>query len=514
MKMLKKIFGVATVYVAFGSMSLRADFGQDLRNICAWCGVDQYDGDAAEVQEKYEKLYSEFKKAVSEECKRLRAQKVLDLKDVKKPFCLATDGEAYIFTFSQKLWEHVKTYMAKTKDFIPHFKTDSVPLLKQSCQFVFVRRMCGLVHFCIRSFAGRFGSEKLFNEKDCDVNFDTATEILKPFCKEILCEKDIKDTVFKIFPPFKGFLEKKLRNVKDCVGFKENNNGWVNWNGLSGITESYAGMVKWLNECCGRISQIFSERWSKLTEVRREDFDAFLEGIGGNLEGVLKMRESVQQSEEERKKNIVAQIKFLLSGRDAICDWYDNVTKKLTSLEKETNYFVEHCSEPRRLRIELSEIARTFDGSDQFSLERFLEIKKTLDEENKYRSGIEAARKNVVDAEECLKQVVNDIGAAYENLSQKKFAVPKNQQEERKFMEYALNIEQCNAYLKAFFYLHTLFRNALREHVSLVVNLCEQNNKKVKGVQHLGLSTIKLTNDFDEDAAAPDEEAKFVSAIE
>lgn len=499
MKMLKKIFGVATVYVAFGSMSLRADFEQDLWNICEWCGVNPDDVDAAKVREKYESLYSEFKKGVFDKCKILREKKVLDLKDVKKPFCLATEGEAYIFTFSQELWEHVGTYMA-TKDFIPHFKTDSVQLLEQSCRFVFARRMCGLVHFCIRSFAGRFGSEKLFNEEVCDVNIDTANEILEPFGEKLYVEADIKGTVFEIFSSFKGLL------VGLEAEYKKNDNEWVNRNDLSRITESYAWMVNELKECCGRISKIFSERWSKLTEVRREDFDTFPKGIGSNLEGVLKMRESVQKSEKKRKEQIVAHLELLLSERDAALDQLKKASEKLTALGNETNY-LKHCSESRCLRIELSKIARTFDGSDQSSLKSFLEIKEKLDKENEYCSDIEAARKEVVNAEKCLTQVLNDIEAEYEKLSKEKFAVPEKQQEERKFMKYALDVEQCNAFLKAFLYLHTLFRNALREHVSLMVNLYEQNNKK-----NPGLGTIELTNDFDKDTVSA-KEAKFASAI-
>lgn len=361
-----------------------------------------------------------------------------------------------MFEFGYQLWEYVKIYLSKAKESVKYFVDPSVEMLNPSCQCVFARRICGLVHFCIRNFAGRFGAKELFDTKDCDVNKNTATEIWRPFGRGYFCEEDVERSVFGNLSPFtkrlKNILEKKKYATK--MGFLESEEEYekrMNKSCLSGIIDSYDLMVCGLNDNSKHISEVFSMRRSGLAEVRQEDFDAFLERAVDNLEGVLEMQRSIQNFEWEREKKIQKNLGWLLEGKRDACKELDKATEDLRVLETKMD-FVERCSQPRVIRMELYEIARTMDGSDPSCKKKCLEKMKRLQEEDKYRTEVEAARKKVVEVEQSVMFWVNLVAEQYEKLPEEEFAVSK----EKKLIEYALGIEQCNAYLKAFFYLYTL----------------------------------------------------------
>lgn len=62
-KMLKKVFGVATVCVAFGMTNLKATFEQDLHSVCMWFNLDPEFPEFKDIRRSlnaYRKLYRSF----------------------------------------------------------------------------------------------------------------------------------------------------------------------------------------------------------------------------------------------------------------------------------------------------------------------------------------------------------------------------------------------------------------------------------------------------------------------
>lgn len=175
-KMLKKIFGVVTVFVAFGVCDLKADFEQDLQNV-----YKKYEINPVAVSiflDSYKSLYQEFKDKVVVKMRklhnlRLKGKKIIDDGSV---FCPG-ESEIEMLRFAEWLWNEVKNYEMEAKRI--DCWHDAV---KYECYDAFVRRMCNFGFVCIRFSAGRFASEKmLFDEKDIESEEKVIGGILKSF---------------------------------------------------------------------------------------------------------------------------------------------------------------------------------------------------------------------------------------------------------------------------------------------------------------------------------------------
>ena len=182
-KMLKKIFGAATVCVAFGATELKADFKTDLMKVCKKYGVDPKSKEANAFAIAYRVLYRDFKKEVVPKMVELRNSYLAEEKKI-----IAGDGvflpgksEIEMLEFAKWLWQRVKAYQIKGKEIInqklkelKESKNKTEELLLREYREVFRRRMCNLSFVCIRFFAGRFAlEEKLFAPKDCVSDFIT-----------------------------------------------------------------------------------------------------------------------------------------------------------------------------------------------------------------------------------------------------------------------------------------------------------------------------------------------------
>ena len=156
MKMLKKIFGVATVYVAFGSMSLRADFEQDLLSVCKKCEVDP--AGVSISLESYKFLYQDFKGKVVVKMRklhnlRLQENKIVDDDRVSCP----GKSEIGMLKFAEWLRVQVKNYEMQAKEI--DFWNDAV---KHGCRDAFMRRMRNFGFACVRFCVG----EKMLGSKE------------------------------------------------------------------------------------------------------------------------------------------------------------------------------------------------------------------------------------------------------------------------------------------------------------------------------------------------------------
>ena len=103
-KMLKKVFGVATVFVAFGSTGLKADFEADLLNVCKKCKVDP--AGVSIFLGSYKSLYQEFKRKVVVKMRkfhnlRLKEKKIVDDGSI---FC-PEKSEIEMLQFAKWLWK-------------------------------------------------------------------------------------------------------------------------------------------------------------------------------------------------------------------------------------------------------------------------------------------------------------------------------------------------------------------------------------------------------------------------
>ena len=223
-KMLKKVFGAATVCVAFGATELKADFKTDLLLLCERYNVDPKSETTDAFLKFYKTLYRDFKRETVQEMVGLRNSRLAEEKKI-----IAGDGvfcpgksEIEMLVFAQRLWRRVEFYNIKCWEMLE--KRVSNKMLKKSvsnknqkegkflsgCSAVFMRRVCNLSFACIRFFAGRFALEKkLFDTKACPIDFttDLHSELKKSvftccfrnsfekFCKKLEATSKISDVL-------------------------------------------------------------------------------------------------------------------------------------------------------------------------------------------------------------------------------------------------------------------------------------------------------------------------------
>ena len=178
-KILKKIFGAATVCLAFGVCDLKADFKTDLLLLCERYNVDPKSETTDAFLEFYKTLYRDFKREIVQEMVGLRNSRLAEEKKI-----IAGDGvfcpgksEIEMLVFAQWLWQRVEFYNIKCWEMLEKRvsnKNQKEGKFLSKCGAVFMRRVCNLSFACIRFFAGRFALEKkLFDTKACPIDFIT-----------------------------------------------------------------------------------------------------------------------------------------------------------------------------------------------------------------------------------------------------------------------------------------------------------------------------------------------------
>ena len=278
-KMLKKIFGVVTVFVAFGVCDLKATFDQDLLNVCK-----KYKVNTKEVNiflDSYKSLYQEFKDKVVVKMRklhnlRLKGKKIVDDGSV---FCPG-ESEIEMLRFAEWLWNEVKSIRETAQQ-----STCGHEVLDKECYDAFMRRICNFGFACIRFSAGRFASEKmLFDEKDIESEEKVIGGILKSFPADM--RDCIKNETF-----CNGVCLNRALYICDGENRKW---GWEEY--IEGIYKRCLGVLDHAKGC-----RLYLE---KLSEQDFDKINAFLKSVKGNanvLREDYKIKKEIDRLKKEKE---------------------------------------------------------------------------------------------------------------------------------------------------------------------------------------------------------------------
>ena len=485
MKMLKKIFGVVTVSVALGAVSLKADFEKDLAGIRSWFDLETSES-AGGLVEKYSDLYSKFKKDVLEEFLELSKLRCAENADPSHmdDLHLPTKGEVEILKFAFSLWSCIWQYADPGEKLVIGYcekeKNDTCRAFSAGCYSVFMRRMCEFGLTCIRNAAGRFESEALFNEEELKPNCNTVREIMKPFLKSVgIC---VVDHLFEDFTKKIKECEHITMQPKDAKAF------------CISMFKGYEKTAGCLAGYCESLLAVVSKSYSSLSTMPKGNLEMLK---GKNIDAFL---EGYAQLDAEREEAILEELKPMLAKKDAVCECLKQGSQELRDLEGKIDFPV-YCAKPNELRQNLAKMVQNFKGNNQSYKKKEYEqvtgeLKKEHDEHDLFWKKIEALRKEVFELEKEVLRQKDAVEAEYKRLlSEKSF-------EEEDLAQYVLEIRKCDAYFKSFFYGHTIIKNVL--HGSVLKKLKDHMNKVINK-KHL--KELELTDDFG------DEYDNFVKSI-
>ena len=280
MKMLKRIFGVVTVSVAFGVCDLKATFEQDLQNVCK-----KYEINPVAVNiflEFYKSSYQEFKGKVVVKMRKLHnlCPKKKRLFDDGSVFCPGK-SEIEMLQFAEWLWKQVKNYEMEAK------KVDCWhDAVKYECYDAFVRRMCNFGFACIRFLAGRFASEEiLFNKKDIE------------------SEEKVIDGIMESFPAsMRDYIKKKtfcngvcLYRVLFICDRKNAKWGWKEY--TAGIYERCWGVLDHAKGCRLYLEKFSDQDFDKINALWKS-----VKGDANVLREDYEIREEIDKLKKEKER--------------------------------------------------------------------------------------------------------------------------------------------------------------------------------------------------------------------
>ena len=501
-KMLKKVFGAATVCVAFGATELKADFEEDLKRVCNYFEIK----DIKKVKDKFLPLFDDFKKSVRDAIWETKNNPKLEsegkiesiLKFLKK---LESDSSGKIKgEEAKKTGELIKeakenamsNEISKTSCFPMRRAIDALLFavevseasegsfdekrlkkgndLLYACQFVFLRRICGLIDVSVRELAGSFDLSQLSGE------FEKLQNEQKTFGSwKVLPISDLKNTFFLDPSKFNGRLSekkssedstwRKLCRAQRSLLFRQN----VFNKGLLGYVKS-------------KLDLISSE------EIWEEGFFEFFKKYSN-------------EDLVERRKEVKASDKLLKSDSEyrPLFEAKENAVEKLNAMvkdyEKRSRFIEEKRYQAVALDKQLLEIGRNI-GKGEVSWKEYEEMKKCIEKIDPEMNGcyeeLEILRGKISKQRKEVFTCISEIKDWYLKKGES-----SDSEKERKFLKNAIGLRQIEIFLKTFFCGNAFMREKLQIFVSSLLN----DVKKVKTKEN-GDVKFELTDDFEKEYKA------------
>ena len=402
-KILKKIFGAASVCVALSSGSLKADFENDLLSVCKKHKVNP--AEIGIFLKYYKSLYQKFKENVVVKMRkfhnlRFKEKKIVDDGSVSCP----RESEIKMLQFAKWLWGQVKSYVESEE------RDSWNDVVKYECYDAFMRRICSFGFACIRFSAGRFASVKMsFDEKD------------------IKSEEKVIDGIMESFPAdMRDYIKKEtfcngvwLRRLL-CMCDREKKWGWKEY--TEGIFNRCWGVLDYVKDC-----RLYPEKFS---DQDFDKIDAFWKSVKGDANVLwenYKIEGKIDELEKE-KGRVVDE----LYKKESKLEYFETWKKRLSTIAIVTyNERGEIVSAtPNSKKDEYN----TGIGVDVYNEYRFVPVR--VEELRNMKTSLET-----------------EITKLEEKLHIK----------DRKLSEGILAFHGYNACLKFFFYVHASYQYALKE---------------------------------------------------
>ena len=492
-KMLKKVFGVATVCVAFGMTNLKADFEQDLYSVCGWFNVDPESNDMCRFLKAYQRLYWSFQRKVVVKVKGFQEACRKDDKDEVKSEKIPywpTKSEFGVLSFRMNLLELAIEY--SKKEVQESFEFDIT--FCRTCRFVFYRRMYELVEFCLQSVAGRFYPSELFNKQETELNEKTAYSIAWPFLKEkFLLSNGLENLQ-------KEELQKLQNNLKTALLFcysgpigstearlkaLEEKNAWDSLGLIYRLMWSVSfEHSRYLSTLANNVQRSMEQWLSELPEgISKEEFFKFSKDKKPEELLELNGKYVEQNKEVDLKIRSDLEYKELAVLKNEACDALKDISHKY---EGNLNLAKQHDDLVLRADQALAEIALEMGSKNKYD-EIKNEMKKNSDEAGKYWEETENLRPKVKRQREALISLVDRLNRMYSEKYSKLSVSKKDMQ----FVKFAIQVRRGDGILKAFFYRNTLLCNTARGFVAKKLENIKEKIKKTNSLQ--------LTDDFEEE---------------
>ena len=295
--LMNKMFrsGIVSIVMCLGvsAVSLKADFEADLLSILSPERFPQKNhedpmlwGEYYELYKDCKRLYGDFQSSVRgliEKHNRLRKSETISLNGKIKISGGAIKDAFCFLCINRDLYDCVSDYADKAEDLMADFDTID-GIVTAECRRVFVRRMFGLVHCCIREFAKTLGTDWLLEEgsqQPCD---KILAELMKSFAKrdayDELMKKDNDSSLVQNVNIFQKSFETCFRRADSMTAdAKEKVNNARSPNEKLRIYaemtgDLYGEAVQGLRELSEKVLGRLERMCSILGKVSEEDFKA------------------------------------------------------------------------------------------------------------------------------------------------------------------------------------------------------------------------------------------------
>ena len=447
MKMQKKILATMAVCVVFNSAGLKATFGDDLEIVCTNYGVGSET--ISKSLESYKLLYEEFKRSVEQEmgkiCDLRRKEK--EMVDNSSVFCPGK-SEVEVLLFAKWLWTQIKDYVlqAKKMDFGGN-------VVECECYDAFIRRICNFGFACIRFSAGRFASEQmLFDEGSIEKDGGKIVdEILTPLHSSL--KGDVQTAIFK-----KSYEEWHAEYKKLIDAFGK-------------TTERESAFVGYLDMMIGRMGYFAHHgRFPRfaLEKLSNKDFDMVNKFLGGIKDTPDAMGEKCEVYKKLKKEIDDLWIKRL------------QVSNKIESNKRQ-------IGDLKNIKDQLLKIAYKieYDGNGGIKYvmaERGSPLQEALQLAEKYNCILFHSSENK-GLEKQMQELTSNIDKLKAKISI-----------EGGVAKILFDFREHNAYLRLFFFCHTLFQSGLRKYFTKENDLTNDFKEEYDSM----MKVIKSWNPFDE----------------
>ena len=415
--MLKKIFGVATVCVAFGATELKADFEKDLQKVCERHKVDPKK--VSILLGSYKYLYRDFKREVMEKMRklhnfRLKEKKIID--DGRVSYF--GEGGIELLKFAEWLWSWIGYYERKAKE-----ETCVWDALKMACYNTFVQRTCNLGFACIRFQAGRFTSGKmLFDENNIEKGGrEMIDDILKPL--HTCLKRRVKEAILD--DSYEKFYTRYCRLI-DAFGEETDPSPTLNayYSIYSMIQTVCCGALKCIEIDCRNLKELSDKDLGRISE--------FLKNAKDDPDAMCKRG--------ELHKGVRKEI--------------DSLINKKGVLSYELNHYKRRLKKMPKWKKQLQEMTSNIVYREGGM------IKSATVKDHKFYDKAVRVRHEYNDAcWNCPQEIEKLKGQISETMS--KFSELKEKMPVEGFIEDIFRFREYNACFRLFFYCCTLFQNGL-----------------------------------------------------
>ena len=499
-KMLKKIFGVATVSVALGATELKATFEEDVLKVCKRYGVNPKSKDMSPLLGNFNQLYLHFCKEVVKEENRLRANRwkgAVTFEDIGETLRLPTGEEVEVLKFCKRLWELILKYEKYSGEL---FSQEENRVFQYGCRFVFMRRMFEVVLICVRNFAEKFLSEEnLFDKGVFKFNWDVA--------------KNAMSKIWEHVPKGDDYAKLEIKCSRHLVQFV--NSVPVEWNGVKKYkgsdfvlsNENEALDKKHLQEmigvcreaafrgslACMDMIEVLSEarsQWQEpLMSSEKEAWKSWMQDVWwGCSESFWDMRKKYLQSEAERNKKIQDGLADIVDEKNEACDDYKKILEEFEALKKKRELLEAEVSV---LRNEMMKICKRVEGGEKNDKRKKLgELEKSKKEK------LSSLHKKEEESYQNMIKLTEGVEKRYEELS-----LEFQRSQKVNFASRALGLKDYVAYLRSFSYCHAHICNFVHQFITQRMSCAEKIIDKDDNVlgQIKCLKELQLTDDFEQE---------------